>query len=437
MKDFLNDEQRFANDLIDFIHASPGTFQVVRNIKAALLRKGYTELLQTDVWQLEKEGKYFVTQNDTSLVAFVVGSGEIAENGFRIIAAHTDSPTLKIKPTPEFVVENSYLKLNVEVYGGPILSTWFDRPLSLAGRVNLLSKNPLLPEVRYVTFKRPLLVIPNLAIHLNREVNDGVKIQKNKHILPLLASVKNTLQRQNYLVNMLAEELKTEPSQIIDFDLFLYEVEKGTLSGANNEFISCSRLDNLAMIHASFEGLFTSNISSATQVMVCFDNEEIGSSTRQGAASPFLKNILERIVYKLNGDKEEFLRAIHNSFMISADMAHALHPNYEEMSDGNNKPLLNAGPVIKYNASQKYTSDSNSASVFEMLCRKAKVPVQKYTNRSDLAGGSTLGSIATSQLEMRMVDVGNPLLAMHSIRELSGVYDHTYLKNVFHAFYNL
>ena len=433
----FDEPQEFANDLIDFVSFSPSKYHVVRNIKAALLRKGFKELPLAEPWQIEKEGKYFVAQNDTTLAAFIVGMGQPEKDGFRIIAAHTDSPAIKIKPSPEIVVNNSYIKLNTEVYGGAILNTWFDRPLSIAGRVVLKSKTPFKPETRQLIIKRPLLQIPNLAIHFNRKVNDGVPINPQKELTPLLACIKSPLENQNYLVEIIARELNVSPGAILDFDLSLYDTEKGCLIGANNEFISCARLDNLAMIHAGMEGLFTSPNINATQMMVCFDNEEVGSRTRQGAASPFLKNVLERIIYKLNGDKEEYMRAVYNSFMISADPAHGLHPNYSEMSCPTNHPIINKGPVIKYNADQKYCTDAESAAIFAQLAEIAGSPVQRFTNRSDLAGGSTLGSISTSQTDFKCVDVGTPILAMHSIRELCGVYDHFNIKNIFKTFYTI
>ena len=433
----LDEPQEFANDLIDFVSFSPSKYHVVRNIKAALLRKGFKELPLAEPWQIEKEGKYFVAQNDTTLAAFIVGMGQPEKDGFRIIAAHTDAPTIKIKPSPEIVVNNSYIKLNTEVYGGAILNTWFDRPLSIAGRVVLKSKSPFKPEVRQLIIKRPLLQIPNLAIHFNRKVNDGVPINPQKELSPLLACIKSPLENQNYLAEIIARELNISPDAILDFDLSLYDTEKGCLIGANNEFISCARLDNLSMIHAGMEGLFTSPNINATQMMVCFDNEEVGSRTRQGAASPFLKNVLERIIYKLNGEKEEYMRAIYNSFMISADPAHGLHPNYAEMSCPTNHPIINKGPVIKYNADQKYCTDAESGAIFAQLAELAGSPVQRFANRSDLAGGSTLGSIATTQTDFKGVDVGTPILAMHSIREICGVYDHFNIKNIFKTFYSI
>jgi aspartyl aminopeptidase len=427
---------KFANDLIDFLYESPTAFQAVRNIKAALLRKGFKQLHRGESWNLQKGGRYFTTKNASSLAAFIVGTGEIENEGFRIIAAHTDSPSLHIKPVPEMIGAGNYLKLNVETYGGPILNTWLDRPLSIAGRVTLQSENPFRPEEKYVNFRKPLLVIPNLAIHLNRKINEGKEYNKQKDMLPIMQLiVKEEFEKGGYLKNMIAEQLNTEPDKILDFDLKLYEFEKGAIIGKNNDFISSSRIDDLSMVHAGIDALFSSVTGRSTNVVICFDNEEVGSGTKQGAASPFSKDILKRITWALNPDRDAFYRAKINSFGISADNAHAIHPNLPENYDPVLQPKMNMGPVIKYNANQKYTSDAVSSATFEMLCRKAGVPVQKYVNKSDIAGGSTLGSILTSQLDIRMVDVGNAMLAMHSIRELCGVKDHYFMKMVFDEFF--
>ncbi len=431
----MGQEQKFATDLIDFIHASPSAYQATRNVKAALLKKGFKQLHRGESWNLAKGGKYYTSKNATAVIAFVVGKGEIEDNGFKIIAAHTDSPTFKIKPTPEMVAEGSYLKLNVEPYGGAIYSTWLDRPLSLAGRVVLKAKDPLNLDVRYINFNKPLLVIPNVAIHLNRQINKGKEFNPQVDMLPVLRLVTDKFEKEGYLIKLIAEKLKVEPSQILDFDLNLAEYEKGSIIGENEEFISTGRIDDLAMVHSGIDALLNSVAGQTTNVMACFDNEEVGSQTKQGAGSPFLKDVLKRISWALSTEKDAYFRAKTKSFGISADMAHAVHPNIPEVHDPITRPKINAGPVIKINANQKYTTDSISAGAFEMLCEKAGVPVQKYVNRSDIAGGSTLGSILTSQLDIRMVDVGNPMLAMHSIRELAGVKDHFYMKRVFEEFY--
>jgi len=433
----MTKELSLAKDLIDFIYDSPSPFHAVDNVRKTLDENGYVELKNRERWDIKKGGKYYITKNHSAIIAFVVGNGEIEKEGFRLIGAHTDAPTFRIKPNPEMTVENSYLKLNTEVYGGPILNTWLDRPLSIAGRVSLKSDNSLYPEMRLVNINKPIMIIPNIAIHMNRKVNEGVELNKQKDTLPLLSMINEGFEKDNYLIKLLSKELEVEVDKIIDFDLVLYEYEKGNIIGLNNEFISCGKLDDLAMVHAGINALINSPVGNATNMMICFDNEEIGSSTKQGADSPMLRNILERIVYALGKDKEDFFTALYSSFIISADMAHALHPNAGEKHDPTNRPIINKGPVIKINANQAYTTDSESNAVFEMICEKAGVPIQKFVNRSDVRGGSTIGPISSTHLDIRSVDIGNPMLAMHSIRELGGVLDHYYMMSSFKEFYKL
>ena len=433
----MTKELDFANQLIDFIYASPTAFHAVDTVKGALQKHGFQELKEADKWSLSKGGKYYMTKNDSAIVAFTVGNGNIEEKGFKIIGAHTDSPTFRIKPDPEMTCEGSYVKLNTEIYGGPILNTWLDRPLAVAGRVTLNSSDILHPETRLVNINKPLLVIPNLAIHMNRDVNKGVELNGQKDTLPLLAQINDNLEKGNYLLSTLAAELKINSADITDFDLFLYEFEKGSIIGLNNEFISSGRLDDLAMVHAGLEALVRTGPSEGTNVLVAFDNEEVGSATKQGADSPFLSKILERIVIAQGKGREDFFRALAKSFMISADLAHAVHPNNSDKHDPVNKPLLNQGPVIKISANQSYTTDSASAAVYEAICRKAGVPVQKFVNRSDVKGGSTIGPKSATHLDIRSVDMGTPTLAMHSVRELSGVLDHTFVTKSFEEFYKL
>ncbi|OQX99464.1 MAG: M18 family aminopeptidase [Bacteroidetes bacterium 4572_117] len=431
----LEQKNKLANDLIDYIDASPSPFHAVRNIKAALIKRGFKELLAENKWDLRRGSKYFISKNESSIIAFVTGMGNIEETGFRVVAAHTDSPSLKIKPAPEIYIKDKYLKLNTEVYGGAILHTWFDRPLSIAGRVSLKSNNPLKPISKYLNVKSPIAIIPSVAIHLNREINQGQKIENQKVLMPLLAMIDKHFEKDAFLQNLIAAELKIDAADILDFDLNLTNYGKGMLIGLNNEFISSGKLDDLAMVHAGIQALIDSKPTDATQVMVCFDNEEVGSLSKQGAGSPFLSNVLQRICQHFKNDFESFNRAIANSFLISADMAHAIHPNYQEKHDPINNPVINGGPVIKINANQKYTTDSDSSAVYEMLCRNANVPVQKYVNHSDIKGGSTLGSVSSGQLDFRSVDIGNPMLAMHSIRELGGVDDHYWVMKSFAEFY--
>lgn len=433
----MTKELILAEKLIDFIYESPTAFHAVKSVKNILLNNGFKELELRERWDLEKGGKYFVTKNDSAIISFAIGDGEIEEGGFKLIGAHTDAPSFRIKPNPEITVENSYLKLNTEVYGGPILSTWLDRPLSIAGRVALKSEHPLYPKKRLININRPILIIPNLAIHMNRKANEGIELNKQKDTLPLATLINEEFEKENFLLNLIAEELDVKIEDIIDFDLFLYEYEKGSIIGANNEFISSGRLDDLAMVHAGVHALVNTKPGRGINVMVCFDNEEIGSRTKQGAASPMLRTILERIVLALGKDKEDFYRALYSSFIISADMAHALHPNSPEKHDPVNKPIINKGPVIKINANQAYTTDSDSNSVYEMICQRAGIPVQKFVNRSDERGGSTIGPVSSSQLDIRSIDIGNPMLAMHSVRELGGVLDHYYVIKSFEEFYRL
>ncbi|MBU3097897.1 MULTISPECIES: M18 family aminopeptidase [Clostridium] len=433
----MSKELKFAQNLINYIYDSPTAYHAVSKAKEHLSKAGFVEIKEEDKWELKKGGKYFVTKNDSALTAFVVGKGEIEESGFKIIGAHTDSPSFRIKPSPEMVVDNVYVRLNTEVYGGPILNTWMDRPLSIAGRVTLKSDDILHPETRLVNIKRPIMIIPNLAIHMNRNINTGIELNKQKDLLPLLSMVNENLEKNNYLISAIAKELSVDLKQIIDFDLFLYEYEKGSIIGLNNEFISSSRLDDLAMVHAGISAISRDSSVQATNVIVCFDNEEVGSSTKQGADSNMLVDILERITISLHKNREEFFRAISKSFIISADNAHAVHPNSPEKNDPTNKPYINKGPVIKISASQSYTTDSNSDAVYELICEKAGVPIQKFVNRSDARGGSTIGPISSTHLNIRSVDMGSPTLAMHSIRELGGVLDHFYVTRSFEEFYKI
>lgn len=432
----MSKEQQFAQQLIDFIYDSPSPFHAVESTKQILINKGFKELTLREKWRIEKGGKYFTTKNVSAIVAFVVGNGEIEEEGFKLIGAHTDAPSFSIKPSPE-ITENGYLKLNTEVYGGPILNTWMDRPLSIAGRVTLKSVNVLHPESKLVNINKPILIIPNVAIHMNKKLNEGIELNKQKDTLPMLGLINEEFEKENYLFKILAEELSIDAGSIVDFDLFLYEYEKGSIIGLNNEFISAGRLDDLAMVHAGIVALADAEPTKGTNVMICFDNEEVGSRTKQGAGSPMVRIILERIVMALGKDKEDFYRALYSSFIISADMAHPVHPNAPEKHDPINKPRINQGPIIKINANQSYTTDSDSNTVYEMICRNADIPVQKFVNRSDVRGGSTIGPISSSQMDIRSIDIGNPMLAMHSIRELSGVADHYYVKRSFDEFYKL
>jgi len=426
-----------ANELIDFIYESPDSFHAVSSIKKILLENGFSELRDHESWEIRKGGRYFTVKNGSAVTAFVAGRGDLKEEGFRIIGAHTDSPGFRIKPAPEIKVEGAYVKLNTEVYGGPILNTWMDRPLSAAGRVTVESGDIMKPEEYLVNFRKPILVIPNLAIHMNREVNKGIELNRQKHTLPLLATISEKLEADGCFIRAIAEELGVSEEKILDFDLFLYEYEKGCVMGMFDEFISSGRLDDLMMVHAGIKALAESGESDPTKVMVCFDNEEVGNNTKQGADSSMLATVLERITISLGMGREDYFRTLSRSFMISCDLGHALHPNYTEKSDPVNKPVINKGPIIKISASQSYTSDAVSGAVFEGICRKAGVPVQKFVNRSDERGGSTIGPVTSSMLGIPSVDVGTAVLAMHSIRELAGVEDYGYIMKAFAEYYKI
>lgn len=432
----MQEELKLSQELIDFIYDSPTAFHTVKSIRKILDSHGFSELKEEEKWEINKGGKYYFVKNDSAITAFTAGKGEIENTGFKIIGAHTDSPTFRIKPMPE-IIADGYVKLNTEVYGAAILNTWLDRPLSLAGRVALKSDNTLKPTIKLVNVKRPVLIIPNLAIHMNREMNKGVELNGQKDMLPVLSLVNDTLSKNDYLLNLLASELNVNKEDIIDFDLFLYEFEKGSIIGLNNEFISSSRLDDLTMVYAGVKAIAESPISDSTNVLVCFDNEEVGSSTKQGADSPMLSSVLERISMCLGKNKEDYYRALAQSFIISSDSAHAVHPNSPEKADPVNRPKMNKGPVIKISARQSYTSDSVSIAIYSEICKKAGVPVQKFVNRSDEKGGSTIGPISSSHINIRSVDIGTALLAMHSIRELGGVYDQLYVTKSFKKFYEL
>lgn len=426
----------FANDLVDFLYKSPTAFNAVEESKKILDENDFKELNPRDVWNLKVGGKYYVTKNLSSIVAFTINSNNIQE-GFRIIGSHSDSPSFKIKPNPEMISENTYLKLNTECYGGPILNTWLDRPLAIAGKVVLKSDDILNPVEKIININKPICIIPNLAIHINKTINDGYSLNKQKDMIPLISLINDTLEKDEFLINELSRNIGVEKSDILDFELFLYEYEKGKLVGYNEEFISSSRLDNLSMAYTSLISLVESKNDKGINIACIFDNEEVGSSTKQGADSNMLLNILERICISLGENREGFLRSIHSSFMISADLAHAVHPNLPEKHDPTNRVVMGKGPVIKINANQSYTTDSHSSSVYKMICKKAGVNYQEFVNRSDTRGGSTIGPISSTHIDIPSIDVGTPILAMHSIRELGCVSDYIDIYKTFLEFYNI
>ena len=428
--------------LLHFLDASPVNFLAVRNIAHELEAHGFRRIdAASPLGQVSAGDRFFVTKNDSSIYAFRIGHKPLADQGFHMICAHSDSPTFRIKPNAEMTSEGGIVRLNTEVYGGPILSTWMDRPLTIAGRVITRGEDALSPVTHLIHIRRPLMQISNLAIHFNRQVNDGVKLSKQKDMLPLLGLINNELEQGNLLMNVIVEELsKQRPvshEDILDFDLYLADTQPACTFGVHDEFISSGRLDDLSMCFAGLEALIAAPESDTTQVLAIFDNEETGSQTKQGAGSPFLASMLMRIARQQSGTEEAYWQAVERAFMISADNAHAFHPNYAEKYDPTNHPMLGGGPAIKFNASQKYASDAVSAAIFAEICRKAGVPCQRFVNHSDVAGGSTLGNILASTVPLRGVDMGNAILAMHSCRETGSVIDHEYCVKAFTKFYQL
>ena len=426
--------------LLSFLDASPVNFWAVRNIAEELEKKGFRRINpQEPLGKVEAGDKFFVTKNDSSIYAFQIGRKPLADAGFHMVCAHCDSPTFRIKPNAEMTCEGGIVKLNTEVYGGPIMSTWFDRPLTLAGRVIVKGEDAMHPQTLLLHIKRPLLQISNLAIHFNRQVNDGVKLSRQKDVLPILGIINDELEQGNLLMNVITTELNIRQKDILDFDLYLADATPACTFGVHDEFISSGRLDDLSMCWAGVEAMAANcaEVPETTNVLALFDNEETGSQTKQGAGSPFLSYMLKRIALSQSGTEEAYYQAVERAFMVSADNAHAWHPNYGEKYDPTNHPMLGGGPVIKFNAAQKYASDAASAAVFANICEQAGVPCQRFVNHSDVAGGSTLGNILASSIPLQGVDMGNAILAMHSCRETGSAIDHEYCVKAFTEFYRL
>ena len=430
----MKEYQKTAKDMLDFIEKSPTCFHAFENIKTALTEAGCTELAETEEWQLTPGHGYFVTRNGSSLIAFRLPGG--SAEGFHITAAHSDSPAFKVKESPEMAVEGAYIKLNTEKYGGMILSTWLDRCLSVAGRVVVRGENGL--EARLVNVDKDLLVIPNVAIHMNRDMNNGYSYNPQVDMLPLYACFgegTGESEGKNTFMKRIAKAAGVKRDEILGHDLFLYPREKGRIIGENGEFVLSPRLDDLQCVYAGHRAFAESVPERFINVCAVFDNEEVGSGTKQGADSTFLEDVLWRIGEGMQMSRSKFLQMIAGSFLISADNAHAVHPNHPEKADPTNRPYLNGGIVIKYHGSQKYATDAVSAAVMKCICEKADVPCQAYTNRSDIPGGSTLGNISTAHVSVSSVDIGLPQLAMHSAVETSGVKDTRYAIDAFKVFF--
>ncbi len=424
--------QQHAQALLDYIDDSPSPWHAVHTSEKALSENGFSELIEGDVWSLQRNGRYYVKRDDSSIIAFTVAANDLAQDGFRLIGAHTDSPGLRIKPKPDNK-QHGVNRLGVEVYGGALLATFTDRDLSLAGRVHINQNGKLASKL--IHFKKPFLRLPNLAIHMNPKVNtDGLKLNKQTE-LPLLLSIASD---QPALVDLLAAELNVDASAISAWELHACDTQAGALYGLNEEFYANSQLDNLASCHAGLNALLSDASLNSSQFNVCafFDHEEIGSNSHKGADGSFLPDVLERIAGSLEMSAEDYKRALSNSFMISADMAHAYQPNFPSAYEPEHKVLVNQGPVIKVNANIRYASNSASQARFIQLCEQADVPYQQYSHRTDIGCGSTIGPMTSARLGINTVDVGCPMWAMHSIRESAGVLDHQYITRVFTQFFS-
>lgn len=431
------------NSLIARLNESTCNFMAVACMKHELDKAGFTQLHLSEQLEIQPGGKYYIIRNDSAIIPFIAGSSNPAESGFRIISAHSDSPCFKIKPNPEIIGDDGLVSLNVEKYGGAILYTWFDRPLSISGRVAIKGKNMISPEFRLIDLKRPVATIPHLAIHFNRAVNEGNPLSVQKDMKPVLgrwsdSELKEMKRRGGVVKSLIADSLDIEPDDILSMELNLYPYIKAEISGANGEFLQSPRIDDLSMAFTGLQALLdTANATTPyTRVLAIFDNEETGSGTRQGAASPTLKNLMQRISFAYRGNGEDYFRSLESTFMISADDAHAWHPNYNEKYDPTNHPQLGGGPVVKINANCKYMTDSRGAAVFAALCNEAGVNCQWFVNHADVAGGSTLGNILTSQMDIAGVDVGCAIWAMHSACETASLNDHIDMLKVFKLFFN-
>ncbi len=428
--------QQQVQNLLDFIDASPSPWHAVATIESQLQAFQFEKLEESAAWQLKAQGRYYVIRDDSSIIMFVMGLKPLLETGFKIIGAHTDSPGLRIKPNATNAAEG-LLRLGVEIYGGPILATFTDRDLGLAGRVSYKDEQGHIVS-QLVNFDRPLLRLPNLAIHMNRTVNeDGLKLHKQNELPLILSTWAEESLPQAYFSELLQQQSACPAERILSWDLAVSDTQKGAFWGANNEFYADGQLDNLASCHAALQALLTESVLNGDNSVVCafFDHEEIGSTSFKGADGSFLEEVLQRISLMAEDIREGYARVLAKSFMISADMAHAYQPNFPWAYEPDHKVMVNKGPVIKINANQRYSTESISQAQFIDWCEQADVPYQTYAHRSDLACGSTIGPISSARLGIRSIDVGNPVWAMHSIRESAGVLDHGYIIRVMQQFF--
>lgn len=435
----MSHAKSLVSDLIDFIDNSPSPWHAVSSTVALLEAEGFEQLEESEPWQLSDHGKYYVVRDQSSLIAFIVAAEKPMVGGYRIIGAHSDSPGLRVKPHP-VSEKGGWLRVGVEVYGGPILATFADRDLSLAGRISISNGKSISDiESRLIKFDHPLLRLPNLAIHLNREVNEkGLKFNRQEELPLIFALADNDNPKNNprVLQQLLADVLEVEFEQILGWELAIYDTQKGAFWGKDDQFFANSQLDNLASCHAALMALLHNLEQSthATQVIAFFDHEEVGSQSEKGADGSFLGDILKRISISQDLSTENHLQALSQSMLMSADMAHAWHPNYADKHDAEHRPMINSGPVLKINSNQRYTTQAITEALFVKLCQQENIPFQKFINRTDLSCGSTIGPLTASRLGISSFDVGNPMWSMHSIRESAGVLDHEYMLKLMRAF---
>lgn len=427
-----------AQDLLNFIDASPSPWHAVNTVEQRLLSQGFTQLHETQAWQIKPAGRYYVIRGGAAIIAFTLGSQALVETGFRMVGAHTDSPGLRLKPNAAYG-NDGLVRIGVEVYGGPILATFTDRDLSVAGRVTVRTATGFETcfETRLLKFDDAVMRLPNLAIHMNREVNDkGLVLNKQTELPLIFGESEAGVEADKQFLNHIAGALAVEAKDILTFELTVFDTQKGVFWGANQEFIADSQLDNLASCHAALSALLATDKPKSSCICALFDHEEVGSESAAGASGSFLADVVSRISSGLQSGEEARLQAMAQSFFISADMAHAYHPNHPSAYEPCHHVLVNKGPVIKTNANQRYSTNADTAARFITLCENANVPYQQYAHRTDLGCGSTIGPIVASSLGVPSVDIGSPMWAMHSIRESAGVLDHGYMIAVLKAMFN-
>ncbi|MBQ8040833.1 MAG: M18 family aminopeptidase [Lachnospiraceae bacterium] len=424
------------NKLFALLKAGVTPFHVVEKCESVLKENGFENINYEDTWKLEKGGKYVLNHHGTTLFAFTIGENFKPADMLRMAAAHTDYPCFRIKPNADFVTD-VYAQINVEVYGGPILNTWFDRPLGVAGRVALRSDNPFEPKMVLYKSEKPILIIPNLAIHMNREVNKGVEINNQVDLMPILDMIPEKQKETKYFLSFLAKELGVKEKDILDFELCVFCMEEPCYIGVSDTMISSPRLDNQTSVSALISAIMDGERKDGVNLIALFDHEEIGNTSKQGAASIFLHDMTKRILYNLGATEEEVERSIYKSMLLSVDVAHGLHPNKQGKMDITNKPVLGKGFCIKQASSQSYATDAQAVAILCQICDNKGIPYQRFVNRSDVRGGGTLGSVASTLLPMKTIDLGIPILAMHSVRELMGAEDMDSLKNAVTAYFSI